>query len=242
MQQIHVQTAQHVTISYELASFRDRLLALGLDAAIVTLCYLGLFVWNLERSLNFGDSLVFQFLFIPMLLLYQFLGENLGNGQTPGKYITGIKVIRRDGRPAAAGDYLLRTFFHLIDTLGSLGVIGSFLISSTPDKQRLGDITAGTVVIKFRRKPEIQLQQFLEFQRLKDHKPVYLQVNKLSEADVLLVRNTLARYYAFPNRAHKEAMEQLIERLREVLDIREIPADKPAFLKTLVHDYIVLNR
>jgi uncharacterized RDD family membrane protein YckC len=242
MQNIQIQTAQHVSISYELASFRDRLLALGLDLILILFCYLGLFVWNFELNLAYGDSRIFQLLLIPMLLLYQFISENLGRGQSAGKYIMGIKVIRRDGRPATSGDYLLRTFFHLIDTLGSLGVIGSFLISSTPDKQRLGDITAGTVVIKFRRKPELRLEQLLELRQLKNHDPVYLQVTQLKENEILLIKNALSRYQAFPNLAHKEALEQLIERLSKILDIRDIPADKLEFLKTLINDYIVLTR
>lgn len=242
MQYIHVQTAQHVRISYELAAFRDRLLALALDILVVLFCYLGLFVWNLERNLNYGDSLVFQFLLIPLLLGYQFLSETLGRGQSLGKYIAGIRVIRLDGKPAASSDYLLRTFFHLVDTLGSLGVIGSFLISSTPSKQRLGDLTAGTVVVKFRRKPQLRLEDFPGRERLKDYQPVYLQAAKLDESDVSLIRNALARYYAFPNLAHKEAIELLVVRLQEVLDLPEPPADKLKFLKTVISDHLILTR
>ena len=242
MQVIHIQTAQHVRISYELASYKERLLALSLDIFLVMVCYIGLFLWIIDGNLEFETAMIFQVLWLPLMLVYQFLSETLGNGQSVGKYIAGVKIIKLDGKPANTGEYLLRTFFHLVDTLGSLGVIGSFLISSTPRKQRLGDITAGTVVIKFRHRPEFLLEQLLRRKKLQDHQPVYLQVVRLGESDILLIRDALDRYYAFPNLAHKEAIELLVVRLQEVLDIPQAPSDKLLFLKTLMSDYLVLTR
>ena len=85
MQVIHIQTAQHVRISYELASYKDRLLAFSLDIFLVMVCYIGLFLWIIDRDPEYETAMMFQVLWLPLVLVYQFLSETLGNGQSVGK-------------------------------------------------------------------------------------------------------------------------------------------------------------
>ncbi len=59
---------------------------------------------------------------------------------------------------------------------------------------------------------------------------------------MLLIKNIIARYRSYPNQAHQEVVNQLVEKLQQELDINEIPRNKIEFLKTLIRDYIVLTR
>lgn len=68
-------------------------------------------------------------------------------GQTIGKMITRIKVVREDGRPIDMGTAFIRNILRVIDGL-ILYVIGALLIWTSPKKQRLGDRVAKTVVVK----------------------------------------------------------------------------------------------
>lgn len=68
-------------------------------------------------------------------------------GQTIGKMVTRIKVVREDGRPIDMGAAFIRNILRVIDAL-IFYIIGAILIWTSPKKQRLGDRVAKTVVVK----------------------------------------------------------------------------------------------
>ncbi|HOT07994.1 MAG TPA: RDD family protein [Methanotrichaceae archaeon] len=68
-------------------------------------------------------------------------------GQTVGKMIAKIKVVREDGRPIDMNQALLRNILRIIDGLLAY-LIGAILIWRSDKKQRLGDSIAKTVVVK----------------------------------------------------------------------------------------------
>ncbi len=248
MTSIDIRTTQNVTIEYELATLRDRMLALGIDILIVSAIYLVMFlavVSSLNDSVRpseVGMILLGGLLPVVIFLLYQFLSEVLANGQSWGKRAIGIRVVRLDGRQPGLSDYLLRTVFLLPDLLLSFGVLGALLISTSSNNQRLGDMTAHTVVIRVSQHQRFRLADILRIDTLADYQPRYPAVRQLSERDMLLVKNVVKRYQTFGNAAHRQAVEELVDHLCDLLGIEEKPADKIAFLNTLIRDYIVLTR
>lgn len=248
MATIEIKTTQNVTIEYELASLRERILAFCIDLLLVGVLYLILF---LALVSVFGDAvvnsgmagfLINALLPIGLFLFYQLLMEVLANGQSWGKKSMGIRVVRLDGREPGLSDYLLRAVFQIVDTITSAGILAAILISTSGKNQRLGDMTANTTVIRVRHQQRFKLGDILQIHTLDDYEPRYPAVRQLSEEDMLLVKNAVTRYQAFRNRAHREVVTELVERLRDLLDIEEVPKDKIAFLKTLIRDYIVLTR
>ena len=188
MQTIDIRTTQNVTIEYELASLRDRMLAFFIDIIILLASYVMLLVVA-------GDALSSSTLgyviygILPLLLFlgYHLLSEVLAEGQSWGKRAMGIKVVRLDGQEPGLTDYLLRAVFHLVDTIFSLGVLAALLISSSGKNQRLGDLTANTTVIKLRRDLRFKLEDILRINSLEDYEPRYQEVRRLREEDMLLV-------------------------------------------------------
>lgn len=248
MRTIDIRTTQNVTIEYELASLRDRFLAIFIDVLIVGTAYfilLQLLLIPLRGSLlesSFSINLAVFFFPIGIFVSYQLFSEILADGQTWGKKAIGIKVIRLDGKQPELSDYLLRAVFHMIDTVSSGGIIAALLISSNDKSQRLGDLTANTTVIRVKSNLNFRLEDILRINSLADYEPTYPEVRQLSEQDMLLIKNIISRYRRYRNKAHQEVIDELVSNLVIQLDINENPGDKIAFLKTLIRDYIVLTR
>jgi uncharacterized RDD family membrane protein YckC len=73
------------------------------------------------------------------------------NGQTPGKRMAGIRVLTDRGEPVTLVHALVRNVLRLVDILPSAYMIGAICILTTRRAQRLGDLAAGTVVVRERR-------------------------------------------------------------------------------------------
>jgi uncharacterized RDD family membrane protein YckC len=247
MRTIEIRTTQNVTIEYELAPVRERILSTFIDLLVVGGGYIG---FILVLSLAFepilqGDWLPYIFIVLmPILsyLAYHFLFEWLGGGQSLGKRALGIKVMRLDGKEPVLSDFLLRAFFLLIDGLFSAGLLGILLISSSPKSQRLGDIIASTTVIRLRSRMQFKLRDILKIESMEGYQPRYPEVQRLTEEDMLLVKTVINRSRLYRNPAHAEAVRLLSEKMAHLLDIQEVPRDQIGFLRTLLKDYIVLTR
>jgi len=248
MRTIDITTTQNVTIEYELATLRERMLALFIDGLIVGASYMLLFlslISTLEEIITESSMTMYVLTFLlpaALLVLYSLISEILADGQTWGKKAMGIKVVRLDGKEPGLSDFLLRAIFHLVDTWLSLGIVAALLISSSNKSQRLGDMTANTTVIKVKYNLRFRLEDILKINSLDDYEPTYPEVKRLSEQDMLLIKTIISRYRRHNNQAHQEVVNDLTANLVEQLQIDIPPKDKITFLKTLIRDYIVLTR
>ena len=177
------------------------------------------------------------------IISYYFFSELFMDGQTLGKKALNIKVVRIDGKQPSVSDYLLRAIFQIIDTVFSFGVLSALMISTSHKRQRLGDMTANTTVIRTRTNTEFRLSDILRINSLDNYQPTYPEVKKLSDDDMLLIKSILRRQSLHPNDAHSFAVSELIKKITGILGIqRPQPGQELIFLKTLLKDYIVLTR
>ena len=79
---------------------------------------------------------------------YSILFETIWNGQTPGKRLIKIRVVQKNGSPVTFTQVLVRNMFTIIDQLPFFYTIGIISIFLTRRNQRLGDLAAGTVVLR----------------------------------------------------------------------------------------------
>lgn len=140
-----------------LAGLGSRFLALFLDSllwtvAIFALVLLFILLMPAIRSFN---KLSAQWTFAIVVFLaflfnwgYFTLFEAFWNGQTPGKKIAHIRVIQRSGHPIGLLESMARNFIRYIDSLPTLYLIGILSIFLTRQHQRLGDLAAGTLVVR----------------------------------------------------------------------------------------------
>ncbi len=245
MKTIDIRTTQNVTISYELAEFRDRLLAFIIDTIVKSVGLLILW-WLFIAVISDIDSSSAEYfayiVILPIATFYTLIFEIWLNGQTPGKKLLKIKVIKLDGKQPGFYDFLIRWTFRIIDIMLSFGVVGTILILSTEHAQRLGDMTSNTTVVRVNSRVNISLNDILRIDTRKNYEPKYPQISHFQESDILLIKQTIERYQKYKNEAHRKAILLLCDKLQNRMQLTEIGPDKIAFLKTLIKDYIVLTR
>ena len=238
MKTIEINTAQNVTIQYELASFGNRAAAFFIDLIVL----FGLISCLNIFFLQLGSSTVFMYLILlPVMLFYTLCSEILLDGQTIGKIAMGIKVVKLNGDPATAFDYLIRWAFRFLDIWVSAGSIAAMLISSSTYNQRLGCLLSGTTVIKKSSTRTFTLKDILNIQSIQNHIPSFPTVVQLSEQDMLFVKKVLERNKRYKNESHRELLEKLADKIADIIGVN-VQLDKEKFLKTILADYIVLTR
>lgn len=245
MANIEIRTSQNVVIEYELATLLDRFLSQMIDVAVFYMSYILFFTGFsavFAKWMNDWGFTFFALFTISGFLIYLLLFEVLSGGQTLGKKVMKLRVVRPDGREAALGDYLIRAIFMLLDLFLSLGVLGAMLIGSTTRSQRLGDLAAGTTLVRLQNKTSFTLEDLSRIVTLDNYQPQYPSVKQLSEEDVLVLKQLLQRYSKWPNAAHESAVNLAVDNVSKRLGIQAPRTGKTEFLKTIIRDYIVLTR
>lgn len=82
------------------------------------------------------------------LFLYDVLFEIFASGRTPGKRWTHLRVVRAQGQPVDLPSSATRNLLRLIDILPTAYLVGMLCIILTKRNQRLGDLAAGTIVVR----------------------------------------------------------------------------------------------
>jgi uncharacterized RDD family membrane protein YckC len=226
MQTIRVHTTQNVSIQYPLASLGDRILAYLLDRVFIIAYLLAIYVLFSSLKLEVWWIWV-AFTLIPYIF-YHLVFEIFMNGQSPGKRILKIQVIRLDGSPATVGDFILRWLFALVE----MGLIAVIVIAAGGKGQRLGDMVAGTTVIKLVEEKEITAQQVFVTAE-ENYSPVFTEVTQLSTNDIEVIQRALE-----VNRDHgnSEPVMLVAQKIKALLGIQsDLPPVK--FLYTVIKDY-----
>lgn len=82
---------------------------------------------------------------------YDVLFEVLASGRTPGKRWTGLRVVKKGGTPIGFLASCLRNIMRIVDSLPGFYLVGILSVMFTANNQRLGDLAAGTIVVRERR-------------------------------------------------------------------------------------------
>ncbi len=149
---------EEVDLQFEIANVGSRSLAILADLTICGLIFFVVYGLTYMATHNSSTDWFSQFgsnaLEIGLALVifglqwvYFSLFEWMWNGQTPGKRLMHLRVIKADGAPVSWSDVLLRNLSRPIDTFGPMGLIGLFMIFVASKGQRLGDLMARTLVI-----------------------------------------------------------------------------------------------
>lgn len=243
MKTIEISTTQNVTIEYQLANIGKRILAFVLDLIVVWGAILGFFI--VYSAIDPGNQYIFYFQYLvmfPIFFFYTLCLEILMDGQTIGKRVLKIKVVKLNGKAASFSDYLTRWSLRMVDIYFSVGSIACFLISSSNLSQRFGDLLSGTVVINLNLDTQITLSSLMNLQKLENYEPRFSAIKNFDEEDIIIIKNTLELVNKYPNKAHQEAFLAVVEKVREQLQYTENIPDNTVFLKTCIKDYIVLTR
>ncbi len=228
MQNVAVETTQNVQIKYQLASIGDRILATLVD----WLVFVGYFFLAYLVLLPFDENIppyLLVILFLPTFL-YHFICEAFFDGQSIGKKQMNVKVMKLDGSRPNIGGYLLRWMVRPLDFF-MYGAVAMICISITGKGQRLGDLAAGTTVVKL--KPRVKLDPNEPFNFPEDHVMTFPEVRRLDDQQAALIRESLSYYRDTGNIL---PLLKIYEQVKSHLGVStDLPAVK--FLHTILKDY-----
>lgn len=233
MSTIRIQTTQQTELEYTLAGVGDRLIAYLIDLSLYMAYGIGLGVVMYNTSLlNFWSGAWVLVLILP-ILFYQLLCEVFMNGQSIGKRIRSIRVISLNGNQPTVGQYLIRWLFRIVDDMIGSGVVAIVSIALTEKAQRLGDMLAGTTVVRTKSSTVYDDTLFMEADST--HEPIFPQVIRLKDRDVNMLKEVVRRARREPE-LHQGLVEKACNRTREVLGVEDslAPLD---FLETVIRDY-----
>lgn len=151
---ITIATPEGVDLELTLAGVGSRFTSALVDLAIqlaLVISFGLLFVLGLD-SLGGGGLGAATFTLLSFLLFagYDILFEVFASGRTPGKRLNGLRVVRSDGSPVGFLTSAARNVLRLIDILPTFYLVGIVSILATARNQRLGDLAAGTLVVRER--------------------------------------------------------------------------------------------
>lgn len=246
MAEISIPTPQNVRIDYELAGTGTRIISFFIDLALM-LTVNFLVIYSLlklpDEYLFTTELLAAAFSFI-WLGFYTLIFEIAGNGQSPGKMATGIQVIRLNGERVTFQDYFSRWSMRLVDIYLSFGIIAAFVCSGNPNGQRLGDLLAGTTVIRKTGYGRFSLDDIIRLNEKNTGMQhiEYRQVIRFTDKDIVLIKNALYRANLYGNKAHNKLLEMLAVKTSEKMGLEKPPQDTKEFLNKVISDYIILSR
>jgi uncharacterized membrane protein SpoIIM required for sporulation/uncharacterized RDD family membrane protein YckC len=154
-QHLSVETPEHVMLDFEIAGIGSRALAALIDMAILlgVLVAGALLLALLARlGVRLGAWASAALLLASFALWYGYFTffEGLRAGQTPGKRAAGIRVVRDTGHPVTLAAAATRNLVRVADFLPPPYLLGTLLVALHPRAKRLGDMVAGTVVVRDR--------------------------------------------------------------------------------------------
>lgn len=237
MDNIKIQTTQNVDIEYELASIGDRILATLLDYVFFLAYFLLVILFVSLISLTVfsrGNAVIFILAALP-ILFYDLLCETFFQGKSFGKMIMKIKVVMLDGSQAGFGSYLLRWLLRIVDMRMFSGAIALIAILANGKGQRIGDMAAGTTVIKMKQK--VTINDTILNRVKPDYTIVFHEVSKLSDNDIAIIKDVMRVSLQTNNTG---AIVRLANKTKETMGITtNLPHAQ--FLATVVQDYTQYN-
>ena len=233
MPEANIITGQYVQISQSPASLGERIVAQIIDS-FLSICYLvGVSLLIAELDFFYRTKVLFFLIAVYLpAIFYHFLMELFNHGQSVGKMVMRIRVVKKDGTTPGIGDFFMRWLLQLVD-LGFSGV-GALVILISKNSQRLGDLAAGTMVIQLNdyRKIQVSLDEFSYLDR--KYKPVYPQAEDLSLNQLDVIQRTLNSEYGYER---ERRIASLAEKVRMHLNISDTNTADEKFLYTIVRDY-----
>ncbi|MEH2123346.1 RDD family protein [Nostoc sp.] len=229
-------TPESVELEFTLAGIGNRAWALLIDYHVLAGIWVAFIIaWSIiSDQLGdfwvdiFGSAVTLWLMAIAFLVSFMiYIGyfvffETLWFGQTPGKRVAKIRVVRDDGRLIGLQQATLRALLRPFDeTL----FIGAFLIMLGSREKRLGDLAAGTIVIQAQR-PTASARLTISEQAKGLHEQLIeiADLSQLMPDDFAVIREYLQRRAAMSLKARASLSLKLAEQVQAIINLEKLPA------------------
>lgn len=240
MSELSINTTQNVVINFKAASVGERMWASVLDlfikgAYIIVIAYIFFYLLGVSRIMDRMDmwsGMAIIILFFFPVLIYSVTLESIFEGQTIGKKLLKIKVVKIDGYQASFGDYLIRWLFRIVENNMLGGLIGLVAMIVNSKTQRMGDMAAGTAVITL--KNNITIDSTILEEIGDAYVPIYPLVIKLSDNDMRIIKDT---FLVAERKKDFETIDKLTKKIESVTGIKNQSGFQIDFIKTILKDF-----
>jgi uncharacterized RDD family membrane protein YckC len=218
--QLKIDTPEQIALELPLAGIGSRFLAIAIDTLlqgaiaflVVILCFVilggGLArISFLPRML--GPALG-VFILFAIYWGYFAIFESLWNGQTPGKRLAGIRVIKESGRPINAFEAMGRNFLRVVDFMPGFYGVGLVCMMCNRQSRRLGDFVAGTVVVHEKPTEEIRPT----WSTAADALPGATGMLQMSAEELVLIETYLSRRFELDPEVRLRTAIQIADRIK----------------------------
>jgi uncharacterized RDD family membrane protein YckC len=200
---LQIDTPENVLLETPVAGPGSRSLAAMVDYLLVTVTILVLLWLISDIPFDTPDNGYLALAFVTLLvfavfMFYHLIFEAIWNGQTPGKRLFKIRVVQANGMPLTATGLIVRNLVRLFDFLPAFYGIGIIVMFVSRQSQRLGDMAAGTLVV--REQPDLSVHNLTVNLRVRyqivsptDPIPDHIDVSKLTAQDRAMVLSYLQR-------------------------------------------------
>ncbi len=237
MEYVNIETTQNIDLEYKIASIGDRIFAFAIDFFTMILWVI---IW-LTILTRMGSLEYWQIIFALPVVFYSLLCEILLNGQSFGKMVMKIRVVKMDGSELSLGSCLLRWLFRIIDVLFLGGAVAIISIIASNKAQRIGDIVAGTLVVKLTNNNFLEDTSYVEVPA--EYVPKYDSVYLLSDEDVQTIKEVLdlsgrsGAGSVFKTKTEHTLMLKTREAIQKKLNIDKLDIPSIEFLENVLKDY-----
>ncbi len=211
---LQIDTPENVTFDYDVAGIGSRFLAALVDSILIVLLQIivfGTLILLLGMDNLFSSDAPTWAIAVLSLVAFMFFWgyyiffEFLWNGQSPGKRMVGLRVIRLDGLPVTAAEVVIRNLVRLLDFLPTAYGVGVVTMFVNEKSRRLGDLAAGTVVVHDRSvkslgELSVKRSQALDTLAATVPVPDGFPLERLKERDIEIMEEFLLRRHRLPNR------------------------------------------
>lgn len=231
MNTIKITTTQNIELEYELASVGERIAGYFIDLLIIIAYLIIIFFIMIGGKIIGWDSWIVFLFFIPVFF-YDLISEVYMNGQSVGKKVIKIKVVSLDGGQASVGQYLIRWLFRLVDFSMTNNLCALISVAVSERKQRVGDMVAGTTLIRTSPRTALQQTIYVPTQQV-DYIVSFPEVANLADKDMQLIKEVIISVNRTGNMmlAHEAS-----EKIKQTLHIQSSMAPLH-FLQALLSDY-----
>ncbi len=232
---IRLETPEGLAIEVQLAGLGSRFTSAIVDHLIQLLAILG--VGLAVSPADTAGVAVFALLSFALMLGYDTLFEATNGGRTPGKQLNGLRVVRTGGQPVTFPVALVRNVVRLVDFLPLGYAIGLVSVLGSSRNQRLGDMAAGTLVVRERRGADPAPGGTSWVARIplaSRDETARWDATGVAAADVAVARQFLERRTAVPEATRDALATRLAARLRPQVVGVDPRLDDEVFLEWLV--------
>lgn len=191
-------TPEAVVLEFETAGLASRMLAAVVDAVLQLLVLIGILIASFglsEAGVDVGGLGIAFLYFLVFLLVFGYPAgfETLWRGRTPGKAALGLRVVTVEGAPIRFRHAAIRAILGLIDKYLLSAIPGVLALLLTPRNQRLGDLVAGTIVLRERSGAKAPQAIAFPAPRGLEGYVATLDVSAIDRADYVTIRSFLLR-------------------------------------------------